>query len=635
MILPPNTAGPTFILNIVGLLLIPLTYRILDSYFERPVPLIGAFIISIHPTFVFHSVVAYGPEITSLVFLAFGFALLSRRVDSNQINYLLIGIIVGLIDAIWFANFYIACLSIPFFIALSHSSDRRSLSFTFVLFVLAMLARQFYLSPALFAAIWIFIAVLFLVILRHYPNPTISSVGPMLLGIFSMIVLWRGATQIAVGQGSQYTAGLSLANALFAIPDIEIILRFLHFIVFHMTVLLFIMLLLVFALARDHRPTRVFFIVGLVGAIGTLKVFGMFGKDVLLQIYLFSDSRFFLFITFVWILALGLPLGIVYEQCRRGVQLRIGTSPMRTTKICALIIASALVITSMPSYVAIPYGVESVNIEERYGWRDLQQLLEGVGNHDSIFLLDRAREFSWITGRKSAMLTLSSTNLTDFSASVEILQQAIDFDAAYLLMDSYTSTRWNTFEFLQYGRILANDRVILNAIGMNIDPLGNSTGPVDSLTLILETSPNTYGRISRVFSLGFTNFIRRESIDFLAEGWDLTNAGTFSNESEGVRIVIGDSNNTTSTWRPEGYDLALSLTEAFLLFDIEEVNAELQKISLWSSDGTIIGYANEIGEGLFIAYVGSTTVGDIQINVDGLSGASLVLKSVSVWNPEN
>jgi hypothetical protein len=81
---------------------------------------------------------------------------------------------------------------------------------------------------------------------------------------------------------------------------------------------------------------------------------------------------------------------------------------------------------------------------------------------------------------------------------------ATNFSAQYLLIDGYTIAKWKTLEFLLSDPFMVGDSIDLNST--YIDELQSHPNiTLARLTLVGETEANSYGRISRVFSMDMLN----------------------------------------------------------------------------------------------------------------------------------
>jgi len=114
-------------------------------------------------------------------------------------------------------------------------------------------------------------------------------------------------------------------------------------------------------------------------------------------------------------------------------------------------------------------------------------------------------------------------------------------------------------------------------------------------------------------------------------GWNATNSGSIVNLTGDAQLVIGQGQNSTSTWRLLGYDLGLDIMTGFMLFDIEKVDAEISGVEIWDASGLLVREAEDVGDGLYFCYLGDITVGDIRVRIEGDEGESVVIQSISLW----
>jgi len=417
--------------------------------------------------------------------------------------------------------------------------------------------------------------------------------------------------------------------------DTIVLGRFIFFTFYHLTPVLLIVVILALLRGKFRSNSRAFALGALLCALGTLKVFGHFTKDTLLPIYLYSDSRYFLFITLVLTISSSAFLAkynpLQQEDTKPNHRKSAPSSKMnRQTLVVGLILLGFL-----PSYLVIPSGLALVHIEERYGWMGLPEAVNQIEDQNVIFLADRAREFSWFTGRRSAVLQLSNVYLSYTNASQELLSLAMNFSADHLIVDDYTVAHWGTLGFLLLEPISLGTSVMLGNLEIVEFYESSSIFTAPALTLIAQTESNEAGTYCRVFSFDTASFIKFQSVSILDIGWSTSNLGSITNVSGEVRLTIGNDQNSTNTWRPEGFDFNLMVHSGFLLLDLEEASATVARIEVWNENGIILRYAEDLGNGLYYCPLGEVTIGDIRMVIEGSSGESIIVRSISVWQVEN
>ena len=92
LLLPPSIAGPTLILEVAGLAIILVSFTIVEENYGSQAALYTSAVLSFHPLFIYHSSVGYGPEITSLLFLVGGIALIIDKSNQVVVRYTIAGI---------------------------------------------------------------------------------------------------------------------------------------------------------------------------------------------------------------------------------------------------------------------------------------------------------------------------------------------------------------------------------------------------------------------------------------------------------------------------------------------------------------------------------------------------------------
>ena len=711
LLLPPTTSGPTLLLPLIGVALVFPTYSITNRFFGPSAAICAAFIVAMHPLFVFHSSVAYGPEITSLLFILSVILFFVDDRTSSPKAFLVAGLLIGLVDVLWYANFYLVCIALPAILVLLRILDRSQFIVFSTTMLFVILATTFIRNIVVFFVSWAILFAVLALARELRPNPNLQRLVPFVVGIASVAFLWswplrmaaaystsaitqeglfvllytlftsaiaffsfwialfvaielapRNGTNIVLRKAAIILVGVAavvflwiwllriaalisdysspqmgssvLASAAVSPLSVSFFLSFLLFLVFHITPAL--LCLVPAALIRGkNKPTAVaFFATGLLTALGTLKVLSGVSGSLGLQ-YLYSDSRFFLFVTLMCIISLGayfgkLAIGDDSGHNSTDVKLHITRRQRRS-----ILIFSLIMVGFVPSYLAMPSGLALINIEEQYAWSGLPNAVSQIGDNNTVFLVDRAREFAWFTGRKSAVLELSNMSLPYANTSRELLSLAANFSTDYLVVDCYTLAHWRTLDFLLLEPISIGTSVILG--DLEIVELYESSNNISApaLTLIAQTEPNEFGSYCRVFGFDTASFARLREVSILDSGWSTSNGGSITNVSGEVRLTIGNDQNSTNTWRPGGFDFNQMVNSGFLLLDLEGISATVARIEVWDENGIILRHAENLGDGLYYCPLGEVTIGDIRIVIEGSSGESIIVRSISVWQVEN
>ncbi|MGV9169623.1 MAG: hypothetical protein ACOC38_06770 [Promethearchaeia archaeon] len=634
IILPSSVSGTPIFLTIANIGLMLVGYSFVEEQIGTRAASWFAFIVAIHPLFVFHSSVAYGPEITSLFLMMGALVLFHNRNEYGTPAILLAGIMLGLADVIWYINFYIACIGIPLMTIIGKDKNMQE---TAIYFTVA--AALFFFRIFLFHGVYLIIVPILLAMalgMAHFFKET--SHIERLFGFSTaggfIIFLWRWPFFFVENQApaEEMIESTKLIGAILAPVSLEITGRFIFFTLFHLSVLLTVLLIVLLIREPRNKVILVPTLLGLISAAGTYKVFSTFEKDVLLFIYLYSDSRFFLSIVFLMI------IGAAYAFSKKtpirtlspAQQEIVGGKKSLNKK--KAIIAILLIIGFVPGYLAIPSGLNLVRYEERYGWSDLDEIVSQISSEDTRYLLDRAREFSWFTGRPSATLDLSERDLPLDNVSHELSNLMTENGASYLLVDEYTTTKWKTLEYALRDNMSRGDCIPLDA-SRAIEGIANDIiSKVQSLKMVADTKPNYYGRFSRIFMLQECSYSLSQTIGLHTAGWLATSEGKLENTTSGIRISIGDNENQTTIMREEGYNLGMKINCGFILLEIEETSAEVLSIEIRDSNGSILSNAHSLGDNVYFAPFGDLTIGDIRITIEGEARESVILKSITSWN---
>lgn len=633
LLIPPTTSGPVFVLAFIGVLLIFPIFEVAKGIFGKQAATIIAGSIALHPLFVYHSAVGYGPEITSLLFLAYAVLLIFQDSGGERKLLLLSGLLLGIVDAIWFPNFYIVCITLPVasIILLRVQGVKRL--FTVLLLPLAIIARVYYLNVFVFYGLWIMIFIIGTMFWKRLGHLQIHRGLYLLAGIGIVMAAMRWPRQMIAHSSGLAESSLQsnpLVSAIISPTLMATAPGFSFFFIYHITPIILLLAVISISNKRMRYISISFISAGIIASVGTLMALSTISGSLQI-IYLYSDSRFFLFIALVFVLSMGgffMKLGSA-ESADDTPHLRnriAGRGQKRVSFIVCLI-----VIGFIPGYLATPSGFSLIDMEERYGWKNLPEVLSSVGTQESIFLADRVREFAWLTNRLAAYLSLSERDLNYIDASAEILSLTSSYSTDYLIVDGHTVAKWGTLDFLLLDPVSIGAAAILNLSQVAEIRFLNNTGMRDSLTLVAETDRNEHGRIARVYSIDSTSFTRFHEIDFNDLGWNATSFGHITNSSGSTSLVIGNNQNSTCTWRYQNFDLNLDLATGFILFDFEEVGAEVDRIEIWDETGNLFRYADHYEGGLYLCFVGEVSVGDIRICITGNEGNSVVIHAASYW----
>jgi hypothetical protein len=294
-------------------------------------------------------------------------------------------------------------------------------------------------------------------------------------------------------------------------------------------------------------------------------------------------------------------------------------------------IAALILVGFVPGYLVMPSGLDLIDFETRYGWSDLDSIVGPLGNESTVFLLNRAREFSWFTGKGAAVLKYSQSWLDPVNTSLQTLAMRNEYNAEYLIWDLYNVEKWRTFEFLLNDSMIIGSQVLLN-VSKAIDAIAhNSTGAASSLRLVAETPINEIDRYSRVYAFDNAIFERTRNVSLLSEGWETTKQGTLTASSEGVQLSIANGENSTTVRRVTSFDLGFEIEAGYMLFQIEDTDNVLASLEVWSSSGELLRVAEQIGNNLYYCPFGTVDVGEIRLTIEGQPGSEVLIKSISIW----
>ena len=631
IIVPPSGSAPTALLVLIGIAIMLAVYEITDSLAGGRTASFVLCVLAVQPIFVFHSAVGYGPESLSLLLALLCLKLWVTEPRYQQSVMALSGALIGTIESIWLANFYVLCVVLCILVPVWLKMQRREWIVFSLLVLMLFIARMFYKNLAVFLLLWVLVTVVPFLDRVLSVGSAIKGTRGFFIGAFLSMVFWSWPIYLISSQTStvQISPSNPVGSLLLASMSVFVVINFLLFLAVHVSIPLMGMVL---ASIREvyHAPNAMATLTAAAAiAAGTLGVLSLYAGSLELQ-YIFSDSRFFLFIAVLT----GMTASFVSERfltpatewAGKGFPGRHFLKRNRKTLVAGALIAIGFV----PGYLAMPAGFALVNYEQRYAWSGLNDVLLEHGIDNGTFLVDRAREFSWYTGSQSVVLRLTSADLPDANASSEIAILATRFNASHVLIDAYTITHWRTLEYLYSDDISIGTVLPLNVSTM-FESGENETESVPALRLVASTEEDGGGHYVRIFLFCEESFRITERIDFLSPGWEATGYGSISNHSGVAAFEIASDRTGTTVWRPGGSDLNMTTGSGALLMSFLGTEASVTRVEVWDKDGNLVRYADSLGEGRFACSFGNITIGDIRVIVDGSPGGYVLVTSASIW----
>ena len=636
----PLLSGPVVILIILGLCLILFCYEITLRFFGNKSALWVAAVVSVHPIFVFHSVVAFGPELSSLVFLMGSMSILVQGNEEHPARWLLMGMMIGIADIIWTPNFLLFSAIFPILVYMIKNMKTSMKVILSIDIIAIAIVRLFYWT---LLTIFIFFLVIFtsLSFILQKQGINIWASLSFTWGAFGVIAFWRGHINfvpIVNGLPIIQSKGTLILLQISSIPlnifkmeiSSTIIIGTLSFFLAHSTP--FIIVLSVIALLRGYnkRAVRGFWAISIVGLIGTTIVFNAlsYAKDVLIPLYFYSNSRFFISLVLFILMASGgvfqkIPDSWNIKRKYGNIHQKFFSGRKKIKYAIGLI----LVVNLLPNYAPIPPSLELANFESRFGWVNLGPIVRGTTDENAIFIADRCTEFSWLTARKTIRPGIP-ISLPLFGALSSLETRALEFDARYFVLDGYTVVYYKTFD-----TILQFPLDVGGAIPIAPQEINYTLDRVETSSLVLEyqTPSNQNGDYTRLYYFTEANFSRVCMIDLLDNEWGVENGGFLKNENERPQIVIGNQGNYTFTWHNGNYNLNLSTTSGFIAMEFQEDSAHVSRVEFYDTEGKFMGYGSDMKKGRYFFFTGNSVIGDIRIVVTGPPGGFITVNELSLW----
>lgn len=642
LLFSPARSGPSFMLIILGLCVLLLAYDLCNKLFGETAGLFSAFVISMHPLMVFHSVIAYGPELASLFFVLSAIYILITK-GQTYTEMIVAGAFFGFADIIWTPNFLLFCSSLPFIVFMISPADKLKKAIISIGIYAMALVRIFFTQlqiPALF----ILIGLIFLAyVSAAKQKDTIMSALLFLGGILGVILFWRFIIQISFNTA---TAGAFMTKSSFRhilqIPSLPIdlffrnlsptvVLDMLYFFLHHTTPIILVLALSTMFIRDRRRAVLSFLIACLIGMVGTVFIFNAFSssKTVLTMYYLYSDSRFFLSLVLLLILSSSNIVNIERNsKIEPAKTLRLSNFvPINRRVELGTVFVSLLVISMVPGYISIPTGIVLVDYESRYGWVNLKEGVDALTDDEAVFLVNRYTEFAWLTGKKTVTPGVSKGAYFR-QALTELMYRKFEYNASYFLLDGYSVANYGTLAAFLNMDLQKGGSIPINL--MSIDFTQNTFQEL-ALTLEYQTPRNSNGDYSRLFRFEYMSFEKIQNINLLSDGWAAGNNGIIANLSGMTRLVIGEERNYTFCTRTDLLEVYTFPASGFILASVQEESAKIARIEFYGENGDFIGHGSRIATGEYFFFIGHSTVGDMRIVIEGEPDSYVVISEVALW----
>jgi len=634
----PWPSGPVPLLLTFGAILVLVVYEFTESLFGSGPARIAAALTWTLPIFVFHSVFAYGPELVSTVFLLKALQILLENHGQHVRLGFVAGLMFGFSDLVWSPNFLLFSAAFSLFFLFAKNITMRQFVNLGIIMSLIVVSRVFYLYVDVFAVSLVLTILLLTSMVWRKTARDSHGITMFFLTIMILELIWRGSIQVVYSKS--VFLNFASASALLQAPNppidifstqitFEIIVRFFFFLSVHLTpVLLMALAASLFVGECKKRIVGCLSIIA-IGSVGTLFLFAALSsfKETLTLDYLFSDSRFFLSLVSVSMPVVSYTLyGFFERDYSEMMAISFGRRLLYGKNFKIVVVLSTIICLLFP-YSQVPLGVSTITPELRYGWVNFPESVVEVATPTDVIICDRATEMAWLTGLRT-VYPLFSVGDTLPSSLERLMSLFSQYHANHFVMDSYTLARWKTL-----GELLYVPLSVGGAIPIGIEMLDESASSMllPSLVLEVQTSANVNGDYARLYGLSTVNYSRCADINLLSSEWAVS-SGYIANQSGKPLITIGEGSNYTNTWRPNGFDLGLAGESGFVLIEIHELSAHVTRIEFYDSDGLCLGNAARLSSTLFFFILGSSTLGDIRIVVEGDASESVLVDSISIWD---
>jgi hypothetical protein len=345
--------------------------------------------------------------------------------------------------------------------------------------------------------------------------------------------------------------------------------------------------------------------------------------------YLYTSARFLLVIIALSLMLSAITIGGIITKSES--YLKQGMGPIEGRHIATGICLALVLVSFVPGYAQTPSHLKYINPKERYNWEGIETAVSDLGGPENVFLVDRAREFAWLTDRKTASLILPEKQLEALRATEALNNLSQRFSADYLVMDAYTIAHWDTLNHLLSIPMVAQQDIPLN-ISTLLQP--NSLGTqiaLDSLHLEEYTEQSEADKQTRIFRFLKSEFNRVWYTENLGSEWLASGTGTIINATRNNQLIIGENETYTNTWRRADDSLNVDINGGFMLIEVEEVNATIPRVTVKNATYEYSAQADKLSNSVYYYPLGDFTVGDIRVVCEGDPGDRIIIKSMSIW----
>lgn len=184
------------------------------------------------------------------------------------------------------------------------------------------------------------------------------------------------------------------------------------------------------------------------------------------------------------------------------------TSLLTSIRKKSVVVLVLILIGFSRGFFAIPAGLSLIIYEDRYGWTGIEKAVQPLGNGSSVFLVDRATEFAWITSRLITARRFRGLGMLYRSAVSNLYTQSMNSRTDFFVLDQFTLARWPTLDIMLYSPISVEEYIILDGTVLGNLASVNFTGTVSTLRLVAQIKSGGGIPFVRVFEFTKSRFVR-------------------------------------------------------------------------------------------------------------------------------
>jgi 4-amino-4-deoxy-L-arabinose transferase-like glycosyltransferase len=631
----------------IGSFLVFPVYDLTKELFNKKTALVASIIIAIHPIFIYFSSILFGPEITALMFILTSlFLIVAGSKNKCKSALLLGGLLLGISEEIWWAQFYIIILIIPIIlVAFLYNKDAnrkpKILYFFFASFVVLLYAfsLKIYSLYFIYIPVVIFEFIVFFIYLKKRSDGIYAQsfvIGIIIPSFLSVVRHYIFPSQVAQVIENMSTAGLlpSIYNAFTLYLHgsfINGMSDYSLYIINYASLAIMIFFFFSFIIIKDFKSKLI-----IVGILFLDFVLISSTPPTTYPLYLSSQGRYYLLPIVLTVLGCSYFLTHIEEATsNKNFNLKIRfigkTKNIAFSYLVFVFLTSAILISSFsPAYNVYAQYINDENPLQKYNWSD--NLITWITQNtaqDSVFLTSRARELAWLTSRQTVSIFNSSLASKDIGFN-QLNAYSKTFAVSYILSDSYLYANVPKLRSLCYPNMTIGEKMIPD--DEIIAAFTNQE--LNGYSFELVYSDNSSARPACVWKLipGSQLLLDVKPVDLMESNWLVGNGLKDTTAINSTKIEIGEGKQYAYTFSniTLGYTNVANSTGLFIWQISEIKDVKITRIELWANGTQILNLQPESKTGIWFSTYNAARLDDFRIVISGVPNGYIVIDSLAI-----